>query len=122
MAAYPVPLDEAVPNAADVLLEQHSAKLCQLVGAVLEHTQDRLAVGNVERDDPGFSVAGAFEPLGGEDEFGSASRRLAPRWRTALSATGIPASHITDDRTHVRVFAEVSASLQPRTEQGRAAS
>ena len=34
--------------------------------------EDRLAVANVKRDDPGFAVVGAFEPFGGPAEFGSA--------------------------------------------------
>ena len=32
----------------------------------------RIAVGNVERNDPSFAVVGAFEPLSGVDEFGVA--------------------------------------------------
>ena len=42
----------------------------QLLGALLEHAEDRLSVGDVERDDPGFAVVGAFEPFGGVDELG----------------------------------------------------
>ena len=34
----------------------------------------RLPVVNVERDDPGFAVVGAFEPFGGVDELGLAGR------------------------------------------------
>ena len=55
-----------------MLLRQRRPQLGQLLGAVLEHAEDRLAVGNVERDDPGFAVVGAFEPFGGLDEFGLA--------------------------------------------------
>ena len=55
-----------------MLLQQRRPQLRQLLGAVLEHPQDRLAVGIVERDDPGFAVVGAFEPLGGDGEFGFA--------------------------------------------------
>ena len=48
--------------------------------------KDRLPVGNVERDDPGFAVVGAFEPFGGVDEFGFAE--VAARWRTACRRPG----------------------------------
>ena len=68
-------LDErprAPPDAARRLPAAASPALHQLVGALLEHTQDRLPVGDVERDDPGLAVVGAFEPLGGVDELGLA--------------------------------------------------
>jgi hypothetical protein len=45
-----------------------SPQLRQLLRAVFEHTEDRLAVGNVQLDDPGFAVVGAFESFGGGDE------------------------------------------------------
>ena len=40
--------------------------------AVLEHTEDRLPIGNVERDDPGFAVVRVFKAFGGLDELGLA--------------------------------------------------
>ena len=76
----------------DGLLQQGRPQLEQPLGTLLEHPEDRLSVGHVERDDPGFAVVGAFEPFGGVTS--SASRRLAASQRTVLSATGIPASHM----------------------------
>ena len=52
----------------DVLLEQRGPQLQQLLGTLVEHTQDRLPVGHLERHDPGLAVVGAFEPFGGVDE------------------------------------------------------
>ena len=53
-----------------MLLEKRCLE--HLLPAVLEHAGDRLTVGNVERDDPGVAVVGAFEPFGGIDELGFA--------------------------------------------------
>ena len=78
------------PNA---LVQQRRPQLEQPLGTLLEHPEDRLPVEDVECDDPGFAVVGAFEPFGGVDELGFAGP--AASWRTALSATGIPASHMT---------------------------
>ena len=47
--------------------------LRQLLGAVLVHTEDRLPVVTVERDDPGLGVEGAFEQPGLLDELGFAT-------------------------------------------------
>jgi hypothetical protein len=55
-----------------VLLEKRRPQLEHLLGTVLEHAEDRLAVATVERDDPGFAVIGTFEQLGGVDELGFA--------------------------------------------------
>ena len=44
-----------------MLLQQRRPQLQQLIGAVLEDANDRRPVGDVERDDPGFAVIGAFE-------------------------------------------------------------
>ena len=55
-----------------VLLAQRRPQLRQLLGAVLEHTEDRLPIGNVERDDPGFAVVRVFKAFGGLDELGLA--------------------------------------------------
>ena len=44
----------------DVLLQKRRPQIEHLLGAVLEHAQDRLSVGNVERHDPGFAVVGAL--------------------------------------------------------------
>lgn len=43
-------------------------------GQSAKHAEDRLVVGNFERDDPGFAVGGAFEPFGGGDELSFAVR------------------------------------------------
>ena len=51
------------PPLGDLTLE-----LEELVVALRQHAQDRLAVGDVERDDPGFAVVGAFGWFGGFDE------------------------------------------------------
>ena len=55
-----------------MLLKQRRTQLQQLLGAFIEHAEDRLPVGNVERHDPGFAVVCAFEYFGGVDELGFA--------------------------------------------------
>ena len=68
----------------DGLLQQRRPQLQQPFGALLEHTQVRLAVGNVERHDPRFAIVGMFEPFGGVDEPGfadTAGRSRSPSRR-----------------------------------------
>src|SRR5688572_25276791 len=89
----------------DVLLEQRRAQLEQLLGAVLEHPEDRLAVGNVERHNPGFAVVGALEPFGGVDELGLAKAGGEPEDGSVRDRD--PCEPHDDDRTHVRARAEV---------------
>ena len=55
----------------DALLEQRCPQLQQLVGTVLEHKEDRLPIGNAERDDSGFAVVGVFELFCGVAELAS---------------------------------------------------
>ena len=71
---------------------QRRSQLQQLLGTILERAEDRLPIGDVERDDLGFAVVGAFEDLGGVDDLGLAE--AGGGRRTILSATGIPASHM----------------------------
>jgi hypothetical protein len=70
--------------------------------------EGRLAVGDVERDDPGFAVVGAFEPFGGGDELGFAE--AGGELEHGLVGDRDPCEPHDDDRTHVRVLAKVSAS------------
>jgi hypothetical protein len=102
-----------------VLRQQRRPQLRQLLGAVLEHAEDRLAVGNVERDDPGFAIVGAFEPFGGVDELGfaEAGGELEDGF---VGDRDSCEPHITDDRTHVRALAKgVGVTPEPPTGRPR---
>jgi hypothetical protein len=57
-------LDEAVANSADVLAEQHAAKLLEARWRVDERADDRLALGDRERDDVHLAPVGVREAAG----------------------------------------------------------
>jgi hypothetical protein len=54
--------DEAVPDSTDVLAEQHGAELLEPRWCVVERPDDRLALGNGERQHLCHPAVGGFEP------------------------------------------------------------
>ena len=56
--------DESYRHSPFVLEEQDASKLRQPVRAVLKRTQDRFPVGDRQRHDVAFVVAGVLEDLG----------------------------------------------------------
>ena len=48
-----------------MLLHERGTQLDQVRRGIFEHAEDGFAVGDVEGDDLGFAVAGAFEAFGG---------------------------------------------------------
>ena len=52
---------ESLPLPPDGILQQRRPQLEQPLGTLLEHAQDCLSVGDVERDDPGSAVVAAVE-------------------------------------------------------------
>ena len=48
-----------------MLLPSVARSSIRFVGAVFEHAEDGFAVGDVEGDDLGFAVVGAFDAFGG---------------------------------------------------------
>ena len=73
-------LGEPVADAGDMLLEETGAEILQPGRGIVERSDDRLALRDVERDDPCFAVVGAFEPFGG---WNTPSHGNAGRERTA---------------------------------------
>ena len=57
-----------------MLLQLHGAKLLEAGRGILQRSEDRFAVADLQSDDPCFSVVGALKPFGRVDQFGIAER------------------------------------------------
>ncbi|HYH61246.1 MAG TPA: hypothetical protein VD766_05220 [Solirubrobacterales bacterium] len=57
-------LDEALAHPPLVLAEQHALELAKRIGWIVEYSQDRLTLGNRQREDLRLEAEGDLDPCG----------------------------------------------------------